>query len=125
MPVYRQFSLDTGVLALAALYQKGVVGFDGASAENVTFSYGAETVLEGVSLQIPKGKIIGLAGKSSSGKSTLLKLFMLMGTLYIMRKDCQLAGFGIEILADGRYIFYGRRYGHVRIRQGKGRKHIP
>lgn len=50
--------------------------FDSAAAENVTFSYGAETVLEGMSLQIPKGKIIGLTGKSGSGKSTLLKLFM-------------------------------------------------
>lgn len=50
--------------------------FDGASAESVSFSYGAETVLDGVSLQIPKGKIIGLIGKSGSGKSTLLKLFM-------------------------------------------------
>ncbi len=50
--------------------------FDGASAENISFSYGAETVLDGVSLQIPKGKIIGLIGKSGSGKSTLLKLFM-------------------------------------------------
>lgn len=50
--------------------------FNGASAENVTFSYGTETVLDGVSLQIPKGKIIGLTGRSGSGKSTLLKLFM-------------------------------------------------
>lgn len=46
------------------------------SAENVSFSYGAETVLDKVYLQIPKGKIIGLTGKSGSGKSTLLKLFM-------------------------------------------------
>lgn len=50
--------------------------FNGASAEKVTFSYGAETILDSVSLQIPKGKIIGLTGKSGSGKSTLLKLLM-------------------------------------------------
>lgn len=84
--------------------------FDGAAAENVSFSYGnpavkewtdrrltdkkladkkwmrdmasvdrvpkREEVLDGVSLEIPKGKIIGLVGKSGSGKSTLLKLFM-------------------------------------------------
>ena len=55
---------------------KAQTAFGGASAENVSFSYGAETVLDGVSLQIPKGKIIGLIGKSGSGKSTLLKLFM-------------------------------------------------
>lgn len=55
---------------------KGGTGFDGASAENLSFSYGAETVLDGVSLQIPREKIIGLTGKSGCGKSTLLKLFM-------------------------------------------------
>lgn len=50
--------------------------FDGASAENIVFFYSKETVLNGVSLNIPKGRIIGLIGKSGSGKSTLLKLFM-------------------------------------------------
>ena len=50
--------------------------FAGAAAENVTFSYGGETVLDGVSLQIPEGRITGIVGKSGSGKSTLLKLFM-------------------------------------------------
>ena len=66
--------------------------FDGASAEHVSFSYGAETVLDGVSLQIPKGKIIGLIGKSGSGKSTLLKLFMRFwnvqeGNVYISERN--------------------------------------
>lgn len=55
---------------------KAETAFDGAAAENVTFSYGTENVLDGVSLQIPEGKIVGLTGKSGSGKSTLLKLFM-------------------------------------------------
>lgn len=55
---------------------KEKIVFDGAAAENVSFSYGTETVLDRVSLQIPKGKITGLVGKSGSGKSTLLKLFM-------------------------------------------------
>lgn len=50
--------------------------FAGAAAEDVTFSYGGETVLDGISLQIPEGGITGIVGRSGSGKSTLLKLFM-------------------------------------------------
>lgn len=50
--------------------------FENAAAENVSFSYGTETILDNVSLHIPKDKVIGLTGKSGSGKSTLLKLFM-------------------------------------------------
>lgn len=55
---------------------KAQTEFDGAFAKDVSFSYEAETILDSVSLQIPKGKVIGLVGKSGSGKSTLLKLLM-------------------------------------------------
>ncbi len=50
--------------------------FEGAAAKNVSFSYGEESILDGVSLEIQKGKITGIVGRSGSGKSTLLKLFM-------------------------------------------------
>lgn len=50
--------------------------FDGASAHDVSFSYGAERVLREVSLEAPVGSIVGVTGRSGSGKSTLLRLFM-------------------------------------------------
>ena len=52
------------------------VQFAGAEAEKVSFSYGEEPVLTDVSLQIPKGSIVGIHGESGCGKSTLMKLFM-------------------------------------------------
>ena len=50
--------------------------FTGAQADNVTFAYGDETILDGVSVDVPKGKVVGVTGRSGSGKSTLLKLMM-------------------------------------------------
>ncbi|MBQ7800745.1 MAG: thiol reductant ABC exporter subunit CydC [Oscillospiraceae bacterium] len=55
---------------------KTKIEFHGAAAENVTFSYGDETILDDFSVVIPENKIIGINGRSGSGKSTLLKLFM-------------------------------------------------
>ena len=59
--------------------EKSVVSesdFSGASAEHVTFAYGAETILDDYSLKLEPGKITGIHGASGSGKSTLLKLLM-------------------------------------------------
>src|ERR1700744_2730391 len=42
--------------------------------ENLTRSFGAKTVLTGVSLQIEKGSFVGVIGRSGAGKSTLLRL---------------------------------------------------
>ena len=55
---------------------KAEVKFHGAAAENVTFAYDDETILDNFSVTIPENKIIGIVGRSGSGKSTLLKLFM-------------------------------------------------
>ena len=50
--------------------------FKGAEAENVTFAYGEEVILDNYSLKLQPGKIAGIHGASGSGKSTLLKLLM-------------------------------------------------
>ena len=50
--------------------------FAGAEAENVTFAYGEEVILDNYSLKLQPGKITGIHGASGSGKSTLLKLLM-------------------------------------------------
>lgn len=52
------------------------VAFTGGAAEQVSFSYGTETILDKLSIAVPKQKIVGIVGRSGSGKSTLLKLFM-------------------------------------------------
>ena len=50
--------------------------FEGAKAEHVDFSYEKEPILSDFSMEIPKNQIIGVIGKSGSGKSTFLKLLM-------------------------------------------------
>ncbi len=50
--------------------------FAGAQAEHVSFSYADEEVLHDLSLTIPEKKIVGITGRSGSGKSTFLRLLM-------------------------------------------------
>ena len=52
------------------------IEFNGANVEKLTFSYQYEIILKQVSIDIPKGKVLGIHGVSGSGKSTLLKLLM-------------------------------------------------
>ena len=48
------------------------------SIENTTFSYGLseENLLDGINLNIEKGKFIGILGPNGCGKSTLLKIIL-------------------------------------------------
>ena len=66
--------------------------FEGAKADDITFSYEDEIILKNVTIDIEKGKVLGIHGASGSGKSTLLKLIMRFwdvkyGQVLISEKD--------------------------------------
>lgn len=70
------------------------VSFEGAKADQVTFAYEDEEILRDVSLEFPKGKVVGIHGASGCGKSTLLKLLMRFwdlqkGTIRISDRDAK------------------------------------
>lgn len=70
------------------------VAFTGAKAENVTFAYGDEIILNDVSADIKENSVVGIIGKSGSGKSTLLKL--LMRFWQIQKGDIKISDTSIE-----------------------------
>ena len=80
-----QQTLASGERVLAILDEKPQVeevevgkepAFTGAAAESVSFSYADEEVLHDVCLEIPEGRIVGISGRSGSGKSTFCRLLM-------------------------------------------------
>ena len=44
--------------------------------QNVSKRYGQKRVLDGITLQIPKGSVFGLLGRNGSGKTTLIKTLL-------------------------------------------------
>ena len=52
------------------------VVFEGIEAEHISFAYEDNRILEDFSMELPKSRIVGLVGKSGSGKSTFLRLLM-------------------------------------------------
>jgi len=58
--------------------------------KNLSVHYGKYCAINNISLDIPKGKIIGLLGPNSSGKTTLIKA--IMGLLNSYTGDIRIAG---------------------------------
>ena len=52
----------------------GEAGTSAISLAGVHFSYGAEPVLRGVDLRVPRGATVAVVGATGSGKSTVIKL---------------------------------------------------
>lgn len=94
-------TLACGERVLSLLEEKPVIeevsgrkpiDFEGAEVEKVYFSYEKDMILQNISMQISKGKVLGIHGVSGSGKSTLLKLLMRFwdvnqGSIYISHKN--------------------------------------
>jgi iron complex transport system ATP-binding protein len=60
--------------------KKGVLAMSIISAENISFSYAAKPVMEGVSFSIDEARMVAIIGPNGSGKTTLLKI--INGTLF-------------------------------------------
>ena len=59
-------------------------------ANNIRKTFGTVTVLGGVDLTVPRGKLVALLGPSGSGKTTLLRIIA-----------------GLEFADEGRILFDG------------------
>ena len=66
-------------------------------AADVRFAYGAAPVIDGVSLTVPAGRIVGILGPNGSGKTTMLKL--LGGTLTPTSGDVLFDGRSLRTIA--------------------------
>lgn len=78
---------------------------------NLQKRFGAQEVLRGVDLEIPRGKITVVIGRSGTGKSVLLKI--LMGLLRPDAGSILLGGQDMTKLGDGALLKMRNRFGMV------------
>jgi phospholipid/cholesterol/gamma-HCH transport system ATP-binding protein len=76
---------------------------------DLAFSYGDRPVLRGVSLAIPRGKIVAILGATASGKSTLLAL--IGGQLQPQRGSVKIEGKDVHALSTSELYRLRRRIG--------------
>ncbi|WP_428328642.1 ABC transporter ATP-binding protein [Mucilaginibacter sp.] len=73
------------------------------STQGLTFTFGNQTVVKSLSLQVPEGSIYGFLGPNGAGKTTTIKLLLNLlqtqeGSIHIFDKE--LKGNRIEILSQ-------------------------
>src|SRR5580698_5778422 len=87
------------------------------STENLTFTFGHQTVVKSLSLQVPEGSIYGFLGPNGAGKTTTIKLLLNLlqiqeGTINVFGKELQ--SNRIEILSQiGSLIEQPAIYSHL------------
>jgi phospholipid/cholesterol/gamma-HCH transport system ATP-binding protein len=74
--------------------------------ESVSFAYGRRPILKGISMRVPRGKVVAIMGASGSGKTTLLRL--IGGQLKAQTGSILVAGEPITTL-DGEALYKLRR----------------
>ena len=85
--------LDTSEKNMENISPKKTIDLDGDIVfKNVSFAYNDNTVLDKISLKIPKGKKVALVGLSGSGKSTIANIILRLydnysGSILINSKD--------------------------------------
>ena len=65
------------------------------SVRGIKKSFGSNTVLKGIDLDVPAGSVLALIGGNGAGKSTLVKIVMGIyqadeGEVYLEGKPCKL-----------------------------------
>lgn len=73
-PAEQRCALEQAAETCAALY----ANLEAISAENLSFSYGDKPIYAGASLRIHKGETVAFMGSSGIGKSTFLKLLLVL-----------------------------------------------
>ena len=92
--------------------------------ENLTFRYGeAGDVIAGLSAEIPAGKVIGIAGTTGAGKSTLVKLLLRLyeptgGSIYLDDKEIRELRLrdlraAVALVSQEVYLFHGTIFENI------------
>jgi len=77
--------------------------------DNVTFAYDRRTILDGISLDVARGKMVAIMGGSGCGKTTTLRL--IAGALRPSSGDVRVAGEVVNRLSNAALFAMRRRMG--------------